>query len=316
MSIADVQDPQVTSIIDNLRTLSDQVKMIDSELGTKKGDIALRNDIAKNLIAKFNAPQMQQNEAGEQVDANPFNRFVSQIITNVKSHFSDSEDKQAAIYTALHNALNDEFGKTVKAHLDAEVAKLPKQEEKEVSETRKTELATQRTKLVNLFKLQKEMLKYYSPDNEPIALPSDIEEPSARKGAIGGRGDKITRQYAFYVGDSVETLKHRTVKVDGKRAEVTLGNIASTVAKDAFLNTKALKDYIVKTLGVSASDGSVDLGEEWTVQLPEAAGGKFLRGVDLKKTSSEVAVDESDDDDDDDDETEETSEESTDDMFN
>ena len=315
MSMAEVQDPQVTSIIDNLRTLSDQVKMIDNELGTKKGDIALRNDIAKNLIAKFNAPQLQQNEAGEQVDANPFNRFVSQIITNVKSHFSDSPDKQAAIYTALHNALNDEFGKTVKTHLDAEVAKLPKVETPEVSETRKTELATQRTKLVNLFKLQKEMLKYYSPDNEPIALPSDIEEPSARKGAIGGRGDKITRQYAFHVGDSIETLKHRTVKVDGKRAEVTLGNIASTVAKDAFINTKALKDYIVEKLGVTASEGQVDLGEEWTVQLPEAAGGKFLRGVDLKKTSSEVAVDESDDDDDDDDETEETSEETTDDMF-
>ncbi len=258
---------------------------------------------------------MQQNEAGETVDANPFNRFIFTVIGNIKKNFSDQPEKLAAMYTELHNALSKEFGDTVKDHLNAEVKKLPAPDPKDqISDERKTELATQRTKLVNIFKLQQEMLKYYETE-----LPSDIEIPSARKGAIGGRGDKLTRSYAFYVGDSVENLKHRTVKVDDKRSEVTLGNIASTVGKAAFVNTKALKDYIVEQLGVTPKDGKVDLGSEWTVTLPQAAGGKVLRGVAIG--SDNAVVDENDDGDDDEDDDDENgtsetqTEEPTEDMF-
>jgi hypothetical protein len=93
-------------------------------------------------------------------------------------------------------------------------------------------------------------------------------------------------------------MKHRTVKIEGKRSEINLSQIASTVAKDGFVNTKALKDFIIKTLGVTASDGKVDLGEKWEVTLPVPVN-KVLRGVAIG--TSNAVVDEIDDGDDDED---------------
>jgi hypothetical protein len=290
-------DPQVSGIIDNLRQLSAQVKEIDNELGTDAGGpVALRNKLANEYVVKYSA------------DEN-FSSFITKIVTAIKTSFSSSPELQAAVYTEIHNQLGKEFGKEVKTHLDAEVAKIPAADDKDkVSDERKMELATQRTKLVNLFKLQKEMLRYYSPDDTPIALPADIEEPSARKGAIGGRGWKTTKQYQFFVDG-----KHRTVKIDGKRGEISLSQIASTVAKEAFVNTLALKNFIVETLGVEVKEGKVDLGDEWEVTLP-APVNKTLKGVAV--SSSNAVVDESDDSDDDDDDDENDSSASTeDDMF-
>lgn len=307
-------DPNVAQAILSLRQISEQVKAIDNELGTDDGGVvAKRNKIANEYVLKFNTPNLQAvlNEDGspklkadgtpEQEDLNPFTKFTTQIVSAIKSRFSKDDQGnadpvlQAAVYTEIHNQLGKEFGKVVKEHLDAEVAKLPKVEVPTISDERKTELALNRSKLVNIFKLQKEMLKYYEEE-----LPSDIEEPSARKGAIGPRGDKITRQYQFFVGEpgKEETMKHRTVKLDGKRSEINLSQIASTVAKDGFTNTKALKDYIIKELGVTPADGKVDLGERWEVTLP-APVNKVLRGVAIN--SSQAVVDEADDGEDDDD---------------
>ncbi len=290
-------DPQVSGVLDNLRQLSLQVKEIDRELGTSDGGpVAQRNKIANEYVAQFSN------------DEN-FSSFITKIVAAIKSSFSASPELQAAVYTEIHNQLGKEFGKTVKEHLDAKVAALPKPETSEVSDDRKMELATQRTKLVNLFKLQKEMLKYYAPDNETITLPADIEEPSARKGAIGGRGWKTTKQYQFFVDG-----KHRTVKIDGKRGEISLSQIASTVAKEAFVNTLALKNFIVEQLGVEVKEGKVDLGDEWEVTLP-APINKTLKGVAV--SSSNAVVDESDDsdDDDDDDDAPDVQTEESEDMF-
>jgi hypothetical protein len=278
MSMTDaspMNDPQVVSMLDNLRSLSAQIKQIDSELGTDaSGPVAQRNKIASGYVTQFES------------DDN-FKGFMDKVIGFVNSQTNSGENKDllVAIYTELSNRMSKDFGKSVRDHLDAQVAALPKQETSEISDARKSELAAERAKKVGIFKAQKDMLKFY----DVLELPSDIEEPAVRRGAIGGRGAQFTKTYQFYYDGKLQQLTDS----DGVKTDASLSNIATAKLKKSLnWSTKQLRDFIVEQLGakVNSQTNEVDLPDVWEVNLP-APVNAVLKGV----VTTNASVDESDD---------------------
>jgi hypothetical protein len=269
-----MNDPQVLSMLDNLRQLSTQIKAIDAELGVDAtGPIAQRNKIANQYIEQYGS------------DDN-FKGFIEKVVDYVGKQ-KDNPQLLAAVVYALNDRVSKDFGKAVKDHLDAEVAKLPTQPTSTVTDERKTALANERTKKVGIFKAQKEMLKFY----DVLQLPSDIEEPAVRRGAIGGRGAQFTKTYQYYLDGKLQQL----TDTDGVKTDATISNIATKLKKELNWNTKQLRDKIMESLGVTAnSNNEVDLPDTWEFTFP-APVNKTLRAV----VTTTPAVDESDDGDDD-----------------
>jgi len=266
MSMTDITDQQVISIIDNLRQLSTQVKEIDAELGTDiSGPIAARNKLAAQFVEQYKD------------DAN-FKGFINTVLGKIREHFASdsangSMELQVAVVTELDNQISKAFAETNKNYLQKLVDAQPQPEKKEVSDTRKVELWDERTKAVNLFKLQKEMLKYVS--TTPVDLPSDIEEPSAKKGAAGPRGAQFTKTYQYYLNGKLQELTDS----DGNKSLATLSNLVlSKWAKDLNWKTKDLRDYIVAQNGVTVNkeDNTADLPNDWNVTLPAPHQDKTL----------------------------------------
>lgn len=281
-----MNDPQVLSMLDNLRSLSAAIKEIDNELGTDvSGEVAQRNKIANELIAQYNTPNVVDG-----ADQNPFTKFIGQVIHNLKNNPAfQSEEMRVAVYTELGNQMKKEFGDAVTKFLKAKVEAQPKSETPEVSDTRKAELAELRAKKVGIFKAQKDMLKFY----EVTELPSDIDEPPVRRGAIGPRGAQFTKAYQFYMDGKLQQL----TDTDGNKTDASLSNIAtSKLKKPLGWSTKQLRDFIISELGasVNAKTNEVDLPSVWEVNLP-APVNAVLKGVE----TTNAAIDESDDGDDD-----------------
>lgn len=269
-----VTDPQVLGLFDNLRKLSDEVKAIDNELGADvSGPVAARNKLAKELAAKYT----DDNVTG----------FVNKIVAQFdNAQFVDSDEKRAAVFTALNTGLAA-IEKTVNDFLKKEVDAQPKTDVPTISDARKTELATERSKKTGMFKCQVEMLKFYDVNT----LPSDIEVPVARRGSIGPRGAKFTKSYLFSFDGKPQILTDG----DGVKSNASLGNLVIKTKDAGLNNTKELRDFIISTLGATVSeDGkTVDLPDTWSVTLPEPVGKT------LSATVVTPAVDESPDDDDD-----------------
>lgn len=273
MSLTEVTDPQVLSMLDNLRSLSAQIKQIDSELGSDAtGPVAQRNRIASQYVEQFSS------------DDN-FKGFLDKVIDFVGKQ-KDNPQLMAALYTELSNRMSKDYGKTVKDHLDAEVKKLPQSDAPTISEERKTELANERTKKVGIFKAQKEMLKFY----DVLTLPSDIEEPAVRRGAIGPRGASFTKTYQYFFDGKLQQLTDS----DGVKSDASLSNIAvAKLKKPLGWSTKQLRDFIIEQLGATVNEktNEVDLPDVWEVNLP-APVNATLKGV----VTTNANVDESDDD--------------------
>lgn len=274
MSVTDtspMNDPQVLSMIDNLRQLSAAIKEIDAELGVDAtGPIALRNKVAAQYIEQYGtAPE--------------FNDFLDKV-TNYLGGMKDKPELMSAVFVALNDRVSKNFGKIVKDHLDAEVAKLPAQPTSTVSDDRKTALASERTKKVGIFKAQKEMLKFY----DVLTLPTDIEEPAVRRGSIGPRGAQFTKTYQYYLDGKLQQLTDS----DGVKSDATLSNIGTKLKKELNWSTKELRDFIIKGLNATVNEktNEVDLPDTWEVTLP-APVNKTLKGVITTTTS----VDETDD---------------------
>lgn len=270
-----MNDPQVLSMLDNLRQLSTAIKDIDAELGTDvSGPVAQRNKIANQYIEQYStAPE--------------FNGFLDKV-SDYLGNMKDKPELLSAMFVALNDRVTKSFGKIVKDQLDAEVAKLPKVEAPTVTDTRKEELANERTKKVGIFKAQKEMLKFY----DVTVLPSDIEEPAVRRGSIGPRGAQFTKTYQYYLDGKLQQL----TDTDGVKSDATLSNIATKLKKDLNWTTKQVRDKIMESLGVTANEktNEVDLPDTWEFTFP-APVNKTLRAV----VTTTPAVDESDDGDDD-----------------
>lgn len=289
MSMTDaspMNDPQVLSMLDNLRNLSAQIKEIDAELGTDtSGPVAQRNKIANELIAQYNTPNVVDGQ-----DQNPFTKFVGQVINNLQNNPAfQSDEMRVAVYTELGNQMKKNFGDAVTKFLTSKVESLPKSDTPEVTDTRKEELATLRAKKVGIFKAQKDMLKFY----EVTELPSDIDEPPVRRGAIGPRGAQFTKSYQFYVDGKIQQLTDN----DGVKTDASLSNIATTKLKKPLgWSTKQLRDFIINELGasVNAKTNEVDLPDVWEVTLPTPINA-VLKGV----VTTTPSVDESDDGEDD-----------------
>lgn len=272
-----MNDPQVLAMLDNLRQLSAQIKEIDNELGTDAtGAVAQRNSIAKKYVEQYGS------------DEN-FKGFIEKVIDYVGKQ-KDNPALLAAVVYALNDRVSKDFGKTVKDHLDAEVAKLPKQETPTISDDKKATLANERAKKVGIFKAQKDMLKFY----DVLTLPTDIEEPAVRRGAIGPRGAAFTKTYQYYFDGKLQQL---TDTDTNEKTDATLSNIAtSKLKKDLGWNTKQLRDFIIKELNLTVNEktNEVDLPDTWEVTLPMPVGKK-LRGVVV--SSENASVNENEDDD-------------------
>ena len=286
MTMTDITDPQVLSIIDTLRQLADQVKVIDSELGTEaSGPVAARNKVANEWVTKHNISNVV-----EGAETNPVVKLVSQVVNALKSPAFSNDEILVATYTELSNQMSKNFGEKVKNVLQAVVDAQPKATAPTITDSRKTELASERSNLTNLFKLQKEMLKYIS--NVPVQLPSDIEEPVARRGSIGPRGAKFTKDYQLYFDGKLQQLTDS----DGDKSNATLSNLVVKTKEAGLSSTKELRDFIIEQLGVTPSaDGkTVELPDTWEVTIG-APVSKTLKGV----ATTAVSVDESEDDEDD-----------------
>jgi hypothetical protein len=284
-------NPQVLYILDELRKISNEVKTIDSELGTDTGGaVAQRNKLANGYVTQFAASEKDA-EGNEQ---NAMQRFINQCIQQINQHFVSSDEEKVAIYTALTGRLDSEYGTKVKDFLQKQVDAQPKEEKPEVSDDRKQELAQRRSNLTEMFKLQTNMLKLLGFTD---SLPSDIEVPTVRRGAVGKRVS-FTKEYQFYVDGK---LKQLTDADTGEKSNPKLSYIATTVCKDLNWKTKQLRDYIVEHTDATVSeDGSeITLPDEWEVQLPPQIN-KTLRGVAVTVTDSSAGVDDTEDDDDDD----------------
>jgi hypothetical protein len=265
-----MNDPQVLSMLDNLRQLSTQIKAIDAELGVDAtGPIAQRNKIASQYIEQYGtAPEFQG--------------FLDKI-DGYLGGMKDKPELLSAVFVALNDRISKNFGKIVKDQLDAEVAKLPKTEAPTISDERKTALANERTKKVGIFKAQKEMLKFY----DVLTLPTDIEEPPVRRGSIGPRGAQFTKTYQYYLDGKLQQL----TDTDGVKSDATLSNIATKLKKELNWTTKDLRDKIMAHLNVTAnSNNEVDLPDTWEFPFP-APVNKTLRAV----VTTTPSVDESDD---------------------
>jgi hypothetical protein len=279
-------DPQVVSILDNLRNISNEVKQIDAELGTDvSGPVAQRNKIANQLVAQHTSD-----------DNSDVNRFVNQVVgplVKEDGSFSDIE-KLTAVVTHLNNQISKLVGNKVTEYLKSQVDSQPTPATPEISEARKQELADRRSNITNIFKLQNEMLKYYG----VTELPADIEVPAVRRGAIGKRV-KLNKEFQFYVDGN---LKQLTDQDTGQKTNAPLSYIATTVCKDKNWKAKDLRNFIVENVdGATASDTEVNLPDTWEVTLP-APINKTLRGVAITVTDdSASSVDDSEDDEDDDD---------------
>lgn len=276
---------QVMSILDTLRNLSTQVKTIDAELGTDvSGPIAARNKLANEYVARYNTPQIVTAEDGTQRDNNAFTRFITSVIKNIQDHFTESPEMQIAVYTELGNQMTKTFGDTVKNHLQKVVDSQPKQDAPTISDARKAELATERSNIVNLFKLQKEMLKYLSAT--PVELPSDIEEPVAKRGSVGPRGAQFTKTYQYYINGKLQELTDS----DGVKSNSTLSNLVlSKWAKDLNWKTKDLRDYIVAQNNVTPDkENNVDLPDSWSVTLPAPHADKTLSATVVAASAATV----------------------------
>lgn len=277
-------DPQVVSILDNLRTISAEVKQIDAELGTDvSGPVAQRNKIASQYVSQFT-----------QDAESDVNRFVNQMveILNKPDGFSNSDEKLTAVIYLLNDRLAKGPGSRVTEFLKKQVDALPKTETPTVDDSRKQELADRRSNITNIFKLQNEMLKYYG----VTELPSDIEAPSIRRGAVGPRV-KLNKTYQFYVDGKLKQLTDE----DGNKTNPGLSYIATTVTKDLNWKTKQLRDFIVENVGgasVSEKGDEITLPDTWEVTLP-APVNKTLRGVAVTVVTADTNVDDSDDGDDD-----------------
>jgi hypothetical protein len=288
-------DNQAVSIIEQLRGLANQVKQIDAELGTDvSGPIAARNKIANEYVARYNTPNIVTQADGTEKDENNFTRFISQVVGSVASISGSDEEMMVALYTELGNSLQKRYGDTVKNHLQKIVDAQPKSDAPTISDARKIELANERSKAVNLFKLQKEMLKYIS--STPVELPSDIEEPSARRGSIGPRGAQFTKTYQYSINGKLQEMTDS----EGVKSLATLSNLVlSKWAKDLGWKTKDLRDYIIEQTGatVNKEENTVELPDTWSVTLPSPHQDKVL-GAELV-TASNANVSEAPDDEDD-----------------
>lgn len=297
MTSPTTDNPQVIYILDELRKISNEVKQIDSELGTDvSGPIAQRNALAKQYVSQHAASSIQKEGDEEQ---NAMQRFINQAVAQIKSHFAGSDEEKVAIYTAMTDRLDREFGTSVKDFLQKQVDAQPKQEAPTVSDDRKQELAQRRSNITEMFKLQTNMLKLLGYTD---ALPTDIEVPTVRRGAVGKRVS-FTKEYQFYVDGK---LKQLTDADTGEKSNPKLSYIATTVCKDLNWKTKQLRDFIVEHTSASVSeDGSeITLPDEWEVTLP-APINKTLKGVAVTVTDSSAGVDDSEDDDDDENESSE-----------
>lgn len=276
MTMTASSDPQVLSILDNLRQLSAQVQQIDAELGTDvSGPQAAKNKLKAQYVEQYSGDE-------------GFKNFISKVVSTIRDHFSDTPEYQIAVFTELGNQMDKAFGDTIKNHLQKVIDSQPKPEPTTITDARKAELADARSKAANIFKLQKEMLKYY----DVLELPSDIVEPPVRRGSIGPRGAAFTKTYQYYFDGKLQQLTDS----DGVKSDSTLSNLVSKTKDAGLKSTKELRDYIMAQLNVTPSaDGkTVELPDSWSVTLP-APVSKELRGV----VSTTATVDESDDGDDD-----------------
>lgn len=285
-----MNDPQVVMTLETLRKLSEEIKQIDSQLGDTGGVIAQRNRIANELISQH----LVSDKDAEGKEQNRAVAFISQAVAAIASIAGENDELMVAVYRDLENQLDKNYQERANKFLQDRVDSLPKTDKAELTDAQKQELVTQRNNKAQLFKLQHQMLPYYG----VTTLPSDIEVPSVRRGAVGKRVS-LNKEFQFYVDGK---LKQFTDQDTGIKTNYKLSNIATNVVKQSLnWGTTELRDFIVKnTQGASVSeDGStVTLPDEWEVTLPEPANVK-LRGVAITVTNTDASVDDSDDDDDD-----------------
>ena len=259
---ADPKQAMVQNLFDQIRTVVEEIEVLDSKLGVSGGKLAQRNALARQILADNTT--------------NEVNHLVTAVEKAIVRDFSDSDVSAVAAYTALNAVVDKVLGDRVRKYLATQI---PDNAVSTSTLSAEEKMAAEKTRSerYEFFKTMEKMLPFYGEE-----LPADITRPVARRGSIGPRGPewKGADGYVFSINGS----------------ELAAGTKISTLSnnhlKSANLSTKELRDEILRQLqaqGIDLGETKNEKGEPVSYTLPDTWSVKIgEKTLSARQTSADA----------------------------